>query len=89
MILLNCQKKGKEKQAHLQPVSKNIFRIYLEYLKVDSYWSGPSGAACHLFVSSRFRLLRPGRGHLSALCGGKLLGLRPYPLLVVHPVLTE
>lgn len=76
---------SKEKQAHLLPVSKNIFRIYLEYLKVDSYWSGPSGAACLLLVSSLFRL---DRGHLSTLCGGKLLGLRPYPLLIVHPVLT-
>lgn len=27
--------------------------------------------------------------HLSSLCGGELLGLRPYPLLIVHPVLTE
>lgn len=28
------------------------------------------------------------RGELCPLCGGKLLGLRPYPLLIVHPVLT-
>ncbi len=37
----------------------------------------------------QFRLLRRDRNQFSSLCGGKLLGLCPYPLLVVHPVLTE
>lgn len=37
----------------------------------------------------QFRLLWQDRGQHSSLCGGKLLGLCPYPLLIVHPVLTE
>lgn len=41
---------------------------------------------CNLY---QFRLLWRDRGQLSSLCGGKLLGLCPYPLLIVHPVLTE
>lgn len=36
----------------------------------------------------QLRLLRRDTGQLSPLCGGKLLGLCPYPLLIVHPVLT-
>ena len=37
----------------------------------------------------RLRLLRRDRGQRFTLSGGELLGLCPYPLLIIHPVLTE
>lgn len=69
-------KKERSKETRHRPVTCTLLILETDLLLEWSVRSCPSVT----FLASARR---------SSLCGGKLLGLCPYPLLIVHPVLTE
>lgn len=78
------RKRERKRTGLLCRLWSRIIILKTQFLLEWSFWSCPPPLfACHE------RQTRWDGGRRSSLCGCKLLGLCPDPLLIVHPVLTE